>query len=280
MMSGVIDYRPPDFGSLQFIDCGDGSWRALITDANQLFWRFWSTLGTRSRLTKSGFKLCVESDDDVERWHLEFRAPPDFDGDKIEKVIAVTNEQLRELPQPLFGESRDVVQRRQRVWDLNNERSERDIVRRISKIERDAKSLLDEYGEFASDRPMLRALVTSRDNWPHDAERRVRKAREKTERRARVRLEKAALEVDVVGAVDWPDDQVIRAVRFLTVNDDDHASLANDRGWSSSDSAAGHWCFKMLKDHEHRDVALKAARQIVGRYNRQLSIAGIIGRAA
>lgn len=74
--------------------------------------------------------------------------------------------------------------------------------------------------------------------------------------------------------VPWPDDVVARSVRFLTACDNDQAALANDAGWSKSDTSAGHFCCVLL-DTDF-DLAVKKARRFVGRYEGQLRKAGIL----
>ena len=71
--------------------------------------------------------------------------------------------------------------------------------------------------------------------------------------------------------VDWPDDEVARAVADLTFEDSDRAGEANGRGWSKADSSRGHWCAGMVRNGgADRDIGIDAARSMVGKYGRQL----------
>lgn len=76
-------------------------------------------------------------------------------------------------------------------------------------------------------------------------------------------------------AVDWPEKQVMSAVRHLCGRDEDGAVLLNDAGWSATDSKFGHAALALYNDGK-RDKALMLARRLVGKYQRQLKAAGII----
>ncbi|HCO56220.1 MAG TPA: hypothetical protein DIT93_14560, partial [Pelagibacterium sp.] len=45
----------------------------------------------------------------------------------------------------------------------------------------------------------------------------------------------------------WPADVIAKGLRALTAADSDHAELANDIGWSATDSSVGHYCTALLE---------------------------------
>lgn len=236
---------------------------AFSVEQDHLFWRIWH-LG-KHRLPEAGMFVTKTAKGLFVAIIISCTSPA-----KLEAIFAELEREARQLPLADGDELRRL--------DERNERDDRRQIEAGLGIQYDARLLLDEWGEFTSDKRRLRELLVRPPHLLNSAHADIVSiARHRTEKRAALRLLNAKAEG--AGGVDWPDDQVVRAVNYLTTSDDDHASIANDRGWSSSDSPAGHWCHKMLQSTEHREVALKAARQIVGRYNRQLSMAGIIGRA-
>lgn len=274
------NFEPPRFAGLVWRQRDGGTWIDADIDANPEFWRWWRA-GQRKLPNVGVYVTKIYGD-----WCVIFNPAHCGGLSDLERVIADICADVAQMPKILLDghAPESASQAAQALHDREAIRNCKWAVERGLEIQADAEALLAEWGDFASDVRRLREIVSTAPTalLSTYARTEITAARRKTERRASVRLAKARLEVDAGGAetVDWSDDEVIRAVRFLTSSDFDHASIANDRGWSSSDSAAGHWCAKMLIDHAHGQTALKAARQLVGKYTRQLTIAGIIRRAA
>ncbi|UYQ73395.1 hypothetical protein OF122_06445 [Pelagibacterium flavum] len=73
---------------------------------------------------------------------------------------------------------------------------------------------------------------------------------------------------------NWPADVIAKGLRTLTAADSDHAELANDIGWSATDSSVGHYCTALLEtDYE---TAVERARHFIGTYEKQLKMAGVL----
>ena len=72
----------------------------------------------------------------------------------------------------------------------------------------------------------------------------------------------------------WPADVIAKGLRALTAADSDHAELANDIGWSATDSSVGHYCTALLETDY--DTAVERAREFIGTYERQLRKAGVL----
>jgi hypothetical protein len=276
MMKTDINFTPPRFAALIWTDRGNGTWCDTDIDRNPGFWRWWA-IG-RWTLPRVGVYVTKIGDE----WAAIFDPRGDFELADVECVIAEIRAEEAKLPRLLFdGEQpRNDAEAKQSRIDKQSIASSKRSVERGLRIQADARALLDEWGDFTSDLHGMREILstaptvlTSR----YDADAEIRAARRKTEKRAQKRLVEAQA-LPAESDLEWTDDEVRRAVKFLTSNDGDHASVANDRGWSSSDSAAGHWCAKMLTDPEHSATALQAARSLVGKYCRQLVTAGVIYR--
>lgn len=270
-----INFTPPRFVALVWRDRGNGTWIDLDIDRNPGFWRWWY-LGQRKLPRVGVFVTKIEDD-----WCAMFDPRADFEIADLERVIAEIGAEVAELPRILFDG--DVPESAAQAAQARGDRQaivdcKRSVESGI-RIQADAQALLREWGDFCSDVHRLREIVAMPPNMLLStyAYNEIRAAKRKTEKRAQKRLAEAQV-LPTETSLTWSDDEVMRSVRFLTSNDSDHASVANDRGWSSSDSAAGHWCAKMMRDPQNSSVALNAARQIVGKYARQLVSAGIVPR--
>lgn len=73
---------------------------------------------------------------------------------------------------------------------------------------------------------------------------------------------------------DWPHENIAAGIRHLTEADSDNAELQNGRGWSKADTSAGHYLNALLATHY--DDAVERARYIIGAYEKQLKLAGIL----
>lgn len=138
-----------------------------------------------------------------------------------------------------------------------------------------AQTCLDTWGEFASRPERIRSLIKQGDLGSGEYHY-LKGLIDATERRAGDRAVKAKAAAYIpAGDSDLSDAEVTAAIRLLTGRDSDHAELANGEGWSAGDSATGHWCYAMLSTDPAAAIAV--ARGIVGKYKRQLAMAGIIG---
>lgn len=126
------------------------------------------------------------------------------------------------------------------------------------------RQCLATWGLFAHQKVKMREWVEAPRliRWQIDA---LKSAVRETERKATRRSVEAA---DTKGGVEWPDDRVEAAIRYLTGHDEDHAAYRNDIGWSSADSSNGHWCNAMLS--VDRPLAIAVGRVLVAKYQRQL----------
>lgn len=97
---------------------------------------------------------------------------------------------------------------------------------------------------------------------------------EHTGYRAATRAQKAKRELyRPSGDSHMSDADVVAAIRFLAGRDADHARDPNDEGWNSGHSSTGHWCYAMLAIDPAAAIAV--GRTLVGKYQRQLAMAGI-----
>ena len=85
---------------------------------------------------------------------------------------------------------------------------------------------------------------------------------QQTEAKSRTMLRRARTEENP--GVDWPEIEVIDAIRRLTGLDSDRATIDNGEGWNKPDSPTGHWCAAILDIDQQ--AAVKVARWLVGKY--------------
>ncbi len=157
------------------------------------------------------------------------------------------------------------------IDDPNIDEYERQVRRNEARDAAEAQALLDRYGMFCADKPLLTRIVAREQIWPKYAPDIIRNARRKTERKAADLLTRAEA---ATGGVAWSEDLVVRAVEYLTGRDDDRATKRNNVGWSMGDTSTGHWCAMTITNGgEQRELAIRIARQILGKYTSQL-IAG------
>lgn len=101
---------------------------------------------------------------------------------------------------------------------------------------------------------------------------------DKIERRVSDRLVEAraalAMPDSEVKEAQLTDAEVAAGIRYLTAQDADRASLANDRGWSPTVSGRGHWACAMLDTDPA--AAIHVARQFIGGYVKQLRKGGVL----
>lgn len=137
-----------------------------------------------------------------------------------------------------------------------------------------ARDCLAKWGDFATRADRMAALSRqaslTETEWHY-----LRRILEATEDRAAKRAQQAkrAVYIPAVDS-DMSDAEVTAAVRLLTRHDADHAQDANNEGWSAGDSSTGHWCYAMLAIDPAAAIAV--ARGIVGKYQRQLVMGGVL----
>jgi hypothetical protein len=161
-----------------------------------------------------------------------------------------------------------------------NAELEQQFRHRQSEAVEQARACIEKFGEFAVRKQLLREAVTNPSEALADADaiKRVFDAIEETAVKHRHQLWVATTSRPDTDDVDWSDETVETAVIALTDRDDDHAREENGIGWSKSTSSHGHWCRMMLT--EDRQIAIKAARKLVGKHRRQLAAAGVIEKDA
>jgi hypothetical protein len=79
-----------------------------------------------------------------------------------------------------------------------------------------------------------------------------------------------AAAAEAKGGVDWPEDDVVDAVRYMTVLDKDRGEEINEAGWSKSHGPKGHWCAASFGG-QHHAAAVTLGRTLCAHYvGRQL----------
>lgn len=150
-----------------------------------------------------------------------------------------------------------------------------DIPGAIPALLQRAAACMEKWGEFASRSDRMRKL-TGQGHLSYSDFYYLRGLVEATDRRARDRAAKAkATPYIPAGDSELSDAEVVAGIRLLTHHDADHAQDANGEGWSAGDSSTGHWCYAMLSTDPAAAIAV--GRTIVGKYKRQLAMAGIVG---
>jgi len=138
-----------------------------------------------------------------------------------------------------------------------------------------ARAFREKWGTYTSDGWLFDKIVRNGRYVSEYDENKIREAMRRTETRAAARAEKAkAAPYLLAGDNDMSDAEVAAAIRLLTRADSDHARDANGAGWSACDSSAGHYCYAMLSIDYAAAIAL--GRTLVGKYQRQLRMGGVL----
>lgn len=251
--------NPPAFADLDWF-ADDLRFVAAATD---LFWSY-RTLA-QGELYAAGVSITKIDD----TWHAV------YDPRQDKKGFAALIPDLRSLHDKAMASSereaahrKSAAEYRQRQEAARIEREARFAVK-VEAARRKGQECLSKWGEFTVRKAALGDLIRKeRIDWGDIRE--IDRICLQTERKA---AKKAAGVAEVDGGVDWPSEIVVEALLFLTDQDDDRASVANDLGWSSSHSSTGHWCVATLQSD--RDRAIAVGRTLVGKYSRQLKEAGL-----
>lgn len=149
-----------------------------------------------------------------------------------------------------------------------------EIPEEVAGLRARAAECLATWGDFTSCSERVCSLLAQsewNDSEFHDLARQI----ENTGYRAYARAKKARRELyKASGDSHMSDADVISAIRYLTGRDADHARDPNDEGWNAGHSSTGHWCYAMLSIDPAAAIAV--GRTLVGKYQRQLAMAGII----
>lgn len=272
------------FPALDWLPCDGGWWEASIAPDPD----FWDVYIPSSRaLFAVGFSRHLVEEYGERRWFVRFD-PTKATPDAVAAAVTAAREkyrvtQLSKSEQQLIAEEAD--RKRREAWEAGRpareeaerKRQEEVAARRLAQqtaAHDQAAECLRRWGELCHQKARLRELAEMpiADLWyPEFKE--IGQLVAKTE--LKVRARRVAAENDDAPGVSWPEHIVVAAVEHLTYVDDDHAEVANNRGWSRADSSVGHWCAGELTGGD-RELALRAARRLVGKYRVQLTEAGVV----
>jgi len=136
-----------------------------------------------------------------------------------------------------------------------------------------AIAALEKWGQFCSGHDELVAIAGKKRGADWNDRDKVKMLLKQTDRRAAKQL--ANIPANIAGGDSGMSDaQVAAAIRFLTGRDADHAELPNHEGWNAGHSSKGHFAYAMLS--QDYPAAIAMGRTLIGKYQRQLAMAGII----
>jgi hypothetical protein len=254
------DPTPPAFADLDWL-ATDTRFTASVTE---LFWAYRRL--AQGELYKAG--VSVTKIDDA--WTVVY----DPARDKTGFAALVPELRSRLHAQAMLDSDRDAEYRRKSEEFRQRQqaaRIERELwfSGKVDEARNKAKDCLSRWGEFTVQKARLHKLAAAETLGYSDFREIDRIVRQTVRKAEKKKADAAGFE----GGVTWPSEIIVDALRFLTEQDDDRASVQNRLGWSSSDSSTGHWCLAMIGSDPDRAVAV--GRTIVGKYERQLRDAGM-----
>lgn len=250
----------PAFADLEWTERDDGRCHAAATS---IWWIYWRT--EKEQLKDLGFSCFADGP-----WFVEFD-PRVSEAALLEQLAIIEQAHAVEVA----AERKAIAERAERKAEY-----EADVRLRMELLERKnaeasdsakarGRACFEEWGQFTEGKPTLVRLL-EKEQLNYNDIKAVDKIITATKRKAAFKL----LEVEaapVTAGVDWPEETVDGALRWLTSLDDDWAQIRNGAGWSASSTSLGHWCTAMLdRDPSSRALGIKAGRQLLLGYAAQL----------
>ena len=268
-----------DFAGLRFVGHDDG----VRSDASEGFWALWRH--DRDEMRRLGFRVTkLKVDWQTEKWVVY------IDIGKLPMDLVMSG--VEDLQLALFAAQRKSADSEAETARRNREVQREQDLDRENRIDIAHSKLISRYGNLADPELIASAQASGRECWQQWRSFCVSKKRfvEFSAIDARISLAQAAWLLDLVDQteakathvrdnltasgteVDVPDDEVVAAVESLCWSDSDQATEENGAGWSKAHSSKGHWCHGMIKSGgANRDIGIDAARNIVGKYTKQLA---------
>lgn len=262
------DIRPPNFADLVWAIYGSERWFAPDTPQFRAIYRI-----ARDRL----FRIGIRSEAINGVWHAVFT--PKYSPANIHQVIdamlpEVAEVQARTEANRIASEARRMEADRIRAEERAKaeEVHKQVLAERLAPAVEEARKLLGEFGEFVVRKERVRSIIAWHDDpdasYPLGINELIalEEAIRDTRNKSSAMFDKIRRLKDK--AVDWPEADVVDAIERLTLQDGDHASIDNDRGWNKPDSPSGHWAYAMLqRGHApSREAAVRLGRVLVGKY--------------
>lgn len=259
---------PPNFAGLAWVQSGD----RFQADATEKFWTVYRV--AKQRLFQIGIRIEKMGDD---RWIVLFT--PRFSKPNVQQLVDGIVTEADALERLLADQRREADERRARADAERIQAAARVaeihmqiIAERLAPAVEVVRRTLSKFGEFTHRKDRVRQLIEHFDD-PDTVHLIDINDLLLLEECARATNSKSSRMLDKIRSlqqadvVDWSDDEVVEAVVTLTLDDSDHATVEDSRGWNRPDSPAGHWAYAIL--HEGTDArasAIKLARTMVGKY--------------
>lgn len=264
MMNSTTAYVPP-IPDTAWTPQGD----IFTAPATDSFWRLYRV--GKGHLYDIGIK-CTREGSDWFAIYMPGKATPE----QIERVLLKVDDEAMMNDAAIQREKDRIAEEKRRKGEQKEREYQEWLARnadQMKALQTEAKALFEKYGDACAQPKRMPGWIETYplSQWSYfDLGRALNETRKKIARfdnfegfhRARSPY------------ADWPHEKVAAGLRFLTGRDSDHAALANDEGWSSADSSAGHYCCAILDTHY--DDAIQRARQFIGSYEGQLRRAGIL----
>jgi hypothetical protein len=265
----MADILPPEFAGLIW-SVGDDRSYATVTDA---FWPVYEA--ARDRLFSLGIRIEKFGNG---KWHVIFtpRYSREDAQQRINGIVGEVNAlELQQAERRREEGERRARQEAERAEALAAiaEKQKETLAERLEPAVERARACIRKYGEFMVNKAKVRAAVERHGDpdAPYPLGINDLILLEESVRDTQMKSNRMFEKIRFLHAepVDWSDDEVVDAVVTLTLDDSDHATVENSRGWNRPDSPAGHWCYAMLQDgsEKAKAAAIKLARTMVGKYS-------------
>ncbi|SDG83924.1 hypothetical protein [Pelagibacterium luteolum] len=252
---------PPSFAELSWTCIDSG--REYHSPATEQFWDVYRI--ARNSLFRLGIKT-AKADDEV--WSVVFT--PKYSQRDVQLQVDLLVLESQDAAAARAERERIAQEARERMEAQREQAKQESIAKAKAMVEDAVKAARDcerKWGEFCVRKSALRSLLAQhddpdRDGLTHPQVMLLKDLVQQTEAKSREMLRRAQREYNP--GVDWPEIEVIEAIKKLTGRDSDRATIDNGIGWNKPDSPTGHWCAAMLDID--RAAAVKVGRWLVGKY--------------